>query len=440
MTAIQYISQLPSAAAWGGTDLFPVTQNSTGPSTGTTRKLTVAQLFTSPTFTGTTTVGSNLADYVTITGAANTGVVDTASPVIQAAGTATEIDVKVLGKGNGRLNTTRLYVGAPGDRPGADANQFVNMKLRPNAYTTTCSGAFRVGSDHAGTVTSGQAFFNSIAIDSDTVDPTTGGGPQGANGLYVGHTVSAGAKGGRTGLAAFLNVSGAITGGVGNYQVAVGATAAAAANAGGSAGFGNGRGNLFGANPIAILSSGATYWNSLVGAETTIGAQAGSSVYYKNGFQIALGFDDAVSGAGGFDAGLLFAAQISGVSPGWDIGITFGHDLGWWPIKSTGKIIGTVPANGGLGPTYAAAWGVDFSAVTFSGGFLKSTGFEVDGIGRTTAPAFILTSGGPTITTGAGVPATTTPKGSIYFRTGGAVGSTLYVSQGGGTWNAVAGV
>jgi hypothetical protein len=58
----------------------------------------------------------------------------------------------------------------------------------------------------------------------------------------------------------------------------------------------------------------------------------------------------------------------------------------------------------------------------------------------TQVDSLILGTSGPTITTGAGVPATTTPKGSIYFRTGGTVGSTFYVSQGGGTWNAVAGV
>lgn len=52
--------------------------------------------------------------------------------------------------------------------------------------------------------------------------------------------------------------------------------------------------------------------------------------------------------------------------------------------------------------------------------------------------SIIMGASGPSITTGAGVPATTVTKGSIYLRTGGAVGSTLYVSQGGGTWNAVA--
>lgn len=57
------------------------------------------------------------------------------------------------------------------------------------------------------------------------------------------------------------------------------------------------------------------------------------------------------------------------------------------------------------------------------------------------AQSFILTGGGaPTWTQGSGVPASTQPKGSLYSRTGGGVGSTLYVSQGAGTWNAVAAV
>lgn len=47
---------------------------------------------------------------------------------------------------------------------------------------------------------------------------------------------------------------------------------------------------------------------------------------------------------------------------------------------------------------------------------------------------------GPTITAGVGVPVSIAPKGSIYICTNGAIGSTLYVSQGGGAWNAVAGV
>lgn len=48
--------------------------------------------------------------------------------------------------------------------------------------------------------------------------------------------------------------------------------------------------------------------------------------------------------------------------------------------------------------------------------------------------------GGPTWTTGSAVPSATMPVGSLYSRVGGAVGATLYVSRGAGTWAAVAGV
>jgi hypothetical protein len=439
-----YISQLPAASSVNSTDIFPVVQGSTGPNTGTAYKATVAQLFTSPTFTGTTTLGSNFANYLTITGAANTGVFDTSAPVLQAAGAATNMDVKLLGKGpNGRLNTTKLYVGNTTDRAGADNASLVNWKARMT-YATTGEPGWRAGGSYSGTVTSGQAFYNQIAIDADTVDPTTGSGPQGTHGLFVGHAVSAGAKGGRTALSSFLNITGAITAGssgsTASYYVGAGATSASSASAGGSAG--NGRGNLFGGNWIATLASGATFWNSIIGGELTITAATGSSTYYKNGFQIVLGGNDAVAGTGGFDAGLLFGQGIGGASPGWNIGISFGHALGWWPINSTGTLIGTIASTGGLGPAYAAAYGVDFSAVTFSTAAFKSTGFEVDGIGRTTGSAFILTSGGPRIVQGTGVPSVllVLAKGSLYLRNDGAVGSTLYVSQGGGTWNAVAGV
>lgn len=80
------------------------------------------------------------------------------------------------------------------------------------------------------------------------------------------------------------------------------------------------------------------------------------------------------------------------------------------------------------GTTYKATVAQLFTSPTFTG--------------TTTAPAFILTSGGPRIVPGTGVPSAllVLTKGSLYLRTDGAVGSTLYVSQGGGTWNAVAGV
>jgi hypothetical protein len=48
--------------------------------------------------------------------------------------------------------------------------------------------------------------------------------------------------------------------------------------------------------------------------------------------------------------------------------------------------------------------------------------------------------GGVTWTAGAAAPTSTQPIGSLYSRTGGAVGATLYVSRGAGSWLPVAGV
>ena len=47
---------------------------------------------------------------------------------------------------------------------------------------------------------------------------------------------------------------------------------------------------------------------------------------------------------------------------------------------------------------------------------------------------------GPTLTTGLGAPTSAAPLGSLYVNASGAIGSTLYVARGGGTWHAVAGV
>jgi len=55
-------------------------------------------------------------------------------------------------------------------------------------------------------------------------------------------------------------------------------------------------------------------------------------------------------------------------------------------------------------------------------------------------PLHITSSTGPTWTSGTGAPSGTQPLGSLYSRTDGTVGATLYVSRGAGTWNPVAAV
>jgi hypothetical protein len=78
-------------------------------------------------------------------------------------------------------------------------------------------------------------------------------------------------------------------------------------------------------------------------------------------------------------------------------------------------LLASPPAIGGTAPA--------------AGSFLALVGTSV-GVGAS----------GPTWTSGSAAPSATAPVGSLYSRVGGAVGATLYVSRGSGTWAAVAGV
>ena len=100
-------------------------------------------------------------------------------------------------------------------------------------------------------------------------------------------------------------------------------------------------------------------------------------------------------------------------------------------ITGNTKITGTLS---GLTGMTIASGGAAITGATFFVGAMDVTGSV------TASTSFIIGSSGPSWTVGTGAPATTTPKGSLYSRTDGGVGTTLYVSQGGGTWNPVAGV
>ena len=55
-----------------------------------------------------------------------------------------------------------------------------------------------------------------------------------------------------------------------------------------------------------------------------------------------------------------------------------------------------------------------------------------------TGSMVIGTSAGPIISSGTGVASGTQPSGSLFIRTDGAAGARIYVSQGAGTWIAIA--
>jgi hypothetical protein len=264
--------------------------------------------------------------------------------------------------------------------------------------------SFLISENFSGSALSGQVFLNEFAINTDTVDASTAAGG-GLNNFYFGSVVSAGAVGGRTGVGTNIIIAGPVTTTSGNpFYVSLGSGATAAASAGGTSGAGNARGNLFAGNDGAALATGAgLYWNSVVGREIDIGVATGTGAVNKQGFKVVQYSTDAVNGTTS-DYGMGLANQASGTAPGWTVGFTFGSPDGWWPIKSTGTLIGTYAAAIGGGPSMAAANGIDFSALSLSGFFLKGpssnfvvTGGGLEGIGVAPASALALKE------TGAGV-------------------------------------
>jgi hypothetical protein len=151
------------------------------------------------------------------------------------------------------------------------------------------------------------------------------------------------------------------------------------------AGAGASKGTLFASNDSTLLKTGAGLnWDAITGYEITIGAQAGTGVNNKTGMTIVQWDTDRVAGNAGHDYAYGMAAQ--GTCAGWDVGYAIGNGYGWWPMKATGTLIGTIPPNPG-GPAYAAAWGIDFSAVAFSGGLIRGPVFSVNSAGKIASSA-----------------------------------------------------
>jgi hypothetical protein len=126
----------------------------------------------------------------------------------------------------------------------------------------------------------------------------------------------------------------------------------------------------FGLNPVAILGAGATCWLNVSGMEVNVACQAGSSVYFRSGIQIAELPSSAVQGAI-YDGALCIGNQ-GGI--GWQNGVLFNNANGGNPVTTTGNLIATQGAA-------TVANGVNFTTYTFSGQAFASKGFAVQGGG-----------------------------------------------------------
>jgi hypothetical protein len=362
VTAIQYISQLGAVASVGTTDILPVTQGSTGPLTGTTRKATVAQLFTSPTFTGTTTLGSNLANYLTITGAASGS-----SPVFAAAGSDATIGFRFTPKNRGQ---SRFDGGIL-----QNYAQVVSGSVTPWLYTeATLSG------------TSGASPANTWKLNlSDTLDASI---PTAYDVAYIGHIMNAGMKGGRIGL----RINSLINGQPGDYTTnpngfylsQVNRMTVAANFTSGASNYGN----AICYSATAQVNNGASI-SLLEAMELGAGVLSGGVANYCNVLKLSPR-GGVGSGGGAFSFnGLAFSCSLN--DPGFTVGIAFGGAEGnGWPIATTGKLIAITNPNGT--PAKTVAYGIDFVSVacTFTTAAFASPGFLVDGSGTTTTTGMLL--------------------------------------------------
>jgi hypothetical protein len=210
----------------------------------------------------------------------------------------------------------------------------------------------------------------------DNTDPVTLAGGNTSAGLYVHQRgIGSGGKGRRIAIEGNTDINNTPSaasdyiGGLfyGRSVVNVGGTGGVAA------------GNVYGLNVLAQLTSSATFFTSIQGAELDI--QSGVAVLNRIGISIVDFQSASVQGTNN-DIALNISA-ISGAT-GWLTGINFSAFNGLFPISSGGTLIASA--------TGTVAHGLDFSNLTCSTDCIKTPSFNVNGSGVATGASFIPTS------------------------------------------------
>ena len=226
------------------------------------------------------------------------------------------------------------------------------------------------------------------------------------------------------------------------------------------------------AEPLLGLYSAG--WDNVYGQQLTLGTIGqGGRIDFRRGTdsrkEAWIGTDGATSAdvrlqnlSGGsriiFDTAASFSFQVGGVQYATSAN-TYGNHLKLGYTGTGGRVDFARGSDGGyfcyVGMLSAASNAVGIvstlgspvvvvGAQSASGTVsLQTNGVERLGVTDTAincAQPLVIGASGPTIRSGTGAASGTQPKGSIWLRTDGAAGSTMYVSQGAGTWNAVASV
>jgi hypothetical protein len=291
---------------------------------------------------------------------------------------------------HGNVEAWRASFGTQGGSPTLfDGSTPLYVANNPT-YATHGGQSVQINGQYSGTITdSGQPQFN-LFLGTDSV--------QAPNANSVAHVANyyncSGTKGPR--IAQQISfVVGNTTDGPSNFNWHQGLCLNAEANGtlgGTSTTYG---GVIFGANFTSVATGNAKYLAGVAGLEVDVSMQPGSSSVTKGAYQATLQGNDAVESS---EPSYAYSVGISPDSPlsnGWRRGLVFSGPNGWWPMNPTqGIMIYADPGVGSTGgPARTALSGIDFSHVTFSGQFLNSIGFSVDGTGLLTAAGGTMNGG-----------------------------------------------
>lgn len=343
-------------------------------------------------------VGADSASFWTSTGTSGEEITFTANSSLTDAG------FLFAAKNNGRLRARRMQAQATSLTPVSGVLPFVQQGIVNSL---------------SGTITSGVSGPFSWVVSSDTANALNA---EGGNIYYMfgGNTFGGTAmRGGRIGL----NISHVLgRGNTGNlstetwFQTGISSQTTAAFRDGGVQN--EYSGHLFGMFASAELRPGARFWNEIKAVEYNVSADAGSSVGFKFGITSTMSTTDAVE-ADVEEAFLAIGSRKANAtaSTGMRSGIIYGGAAAYWGIPSYGALIEATPSTvtGGTPPPMTAAYGIDWSLVTFGASLIRSANFGVDGSGNTGG----VVTAGTTLQARDGLQAATATLASVTVTDGG---------------------
>jgi hypothetical protein len=227
------------------------------------------------------------------------------------------------------------------------------------------------------------------------------------NGLEIQHNTTGG-DGSRHGLLVAHQILGPMGASAPNFVAAQLFQIYASNVTGAAAGTGNGRGDVFGLG-INMQVGDGSFLHGFTGIELDIAPHAGSSVDYLVGMQI-VNFGVAGVTANVFDAMHMLCTVDPSVNKRSTYGLYFGSpqaaDAKGFPITAAGSMLSSVAG--------ICSYGIDFSAVTFTGAFLKGpNGFAVDNNNNVHTDRVIAPSNTFAVLDSGGAPAFVAGRGSV---------------------------